>query len=306
MGSIYLDGTSKPNLADVCRRATSKHGTQTVEVGSRDTVGDGWKHRARGSGGYSSSSLPNHVIVHHTAGNSEGWKLANYLTFDHESKPCANLSLMSNGDVYVQAGGASNHAGEGFDPCSPDVTPADSMNSNSIGIEASNDGVGETWPTIQLDVYVALVGELCLAYAIPVSRVHSHWEWTTRKVDPAGPPRYATGGNKWNMGQFRADVQAYVDAGGSTPPPNPTPPTSNTVEVDVQMPTLKKGDTGVYVQRMQALLEVADCHTTVNGTWDDETEQAKIAFDNAHGLTPSPPTDCGAKSWESLMTGKQW
>ncbi|MET0786848.1 MAG: N-acetylmuramoyl-L-alanine amidase [Paenisporosarcina sp.] len=316
MGSIYLDGTSKPNLADVCRKATSKYGTKTVEVGSRSTEGDGWKRRSRGSGGYDVSSKPNHVIVHHTAGNSEGWQLANYLCFDHSDKPCANISLMSNGDVYVQAGGASNHAGAGYDPCSPDVTPEDSMNSHSIGIEASNLGTGETWPEIQLNVYVALVGELCLAYAIPVSRVHAHREWAPdRKIDPAGPPRYATGSKSWNMTQFRDDVQEYINTGGSvTPiPPDPTPEPPDTGDYDwmATLPTLKKGDSGAYVERMQHLLAAAGFMNEANvanydGVWGNGTENAKVNFDNAHGLTPSPPTDCGPKSWESLMTGKKW
>jgi len=43
-----------------------------------------------------------------------------------------------------------------------------------------------------------------------------------------------------------------------------------------------------------------------DGQWGNGTDTAKAKFDNAHGLTPSPPTDCGAKSWESLLNGWKW
>ena len=77
------------------------------------------------------------------------------------------------------------------------------------------------------------------------------------------------------------------------------------------LPTIKKGQSGVYVERMQHLLAAAgfmDPANTSNydGVWGNGTAGAKAKFDNAHGLTPSPPTDCGPKSWESLMTGRKW
>src|SRR4249919_279023 len=116
MGSRYLT-----DLDEVCRRT----GYPVTEVGSaKSTPGDAWKTRSRSSGGYDSGK-PNHIIVHHTAGSSDGWKLANYLVFDHPDGPCANLSLMRDGAIYVQCGGASNHAGTGQDPCSPNVTNDD-------------------------------------------------------------------------------------------------------------------------------------------------------------------------------------
>jgi len=299
MGSRYL-----LDLADVCRRT----GYPVVEVGSKSTPGDGWKYRSRSTGGYD-SGRPNHVIVHHTAGSSDGWKLANYLTFDHTDKPCANLSLMRDGSIYVQAGGASNHAGKGYDPCSPDVTPVDYMNSHSLGIEAANLGNGETWPAAQLDSYVRLVGELCRAYDIPVERCHSHFEWAPdRKIDPAGPPKYASGDDKWDMDRFRADVSAYLGGSGGGVP---LPPARETETVTLELPTIRQGDTGEDVKRMQHLIACAGFTNEANasnydGVWGPDTEEAKVEFDNAHGLTPSPPTDCGPKSWESLLTGRRW
>ena len=76
------------------------------------------------------------------------------------------------------------------------------------------------------------------------------------------------------------------------------------------MPTIKKGSTGPYVERMQHLLAAAGNMNPGNvsnydGVWGNGTDGAKKDFDNAHGLASSN-TDCGPKSWESLLTGKVW
>jgi hypothetical protein len=296
MGAYYLT-----DLAEVCRRT----GYPVTEVGSaKSTPGDAWKTRSRSSGGYE-NGRPNHVICHHTAGSSDGWKLSNFLVFDHSDRPCANIALSRDGSIFVQAGGASNHAGTGADPCSPDVTPVDSMNSHSIGIEAANLGNGETWPTAQLDAYVRLVGELCRAYDIPVDQVHGHAEWApSRKVDPAGPPRYASGNDTWDMDQFRRDVADYL--GGDLPPPEPD--VVETESVTMELPVLKVGDTGEAVARMQHLLAAAGYLNPANtanydGVWGNGTDQAKQRFDADNDLLPSPPTDCGPGSWRALMGG---
>jgi peptidoglycan hydrolase-like protein with peptidoglycan-binding domain len=71
--------------------------------------------------------------------------------------------------------------------------------------------------------------------------------------------------------------------------------------------TIKKGAKGADVKRMQHLLA---CNGFMNegnvgnydGVWGDGTEQAKINHDKAAGLLPSPPTDCGPKSWTALLT----
>lgn len=201
MGSRYLN-----DLADVCRQA----GYPVIEV-------DGWEQRARGSGGYD-SGRPNHIMIHHTASgpSMDGWGDVEYMTFNHNDAPLCNLYLDREGNIYVCAGGATNTNGSGHDPCGH--TPDDSMNSSAIGIEAGNNGVGEVWPNRQLDCYNRLCAALCSAYGIPNERIHAHFEWApSRKIDPAGPDRYAQGGNSWNMQAFRNDSQT------TTPPPQPPP-----------------------------------------------------------------------------------
>jgi hypothetical protein len=199
MGSRYLT-----DLAEVCRRT----GWPVIEV-------DGWQSRARGSGGYD-SGRPTHVMVHHTASgpSSDGWPDVNYCTHNDDDAPLCNLYLDRAGTVYVCAAGATNTNGSGHDPCG--ITNDDSMNSSAIGIEAGNDGKGEPWPEAQQNSYAALCAELCDAYGIGVGQVHGHAEWAPeRKVDPAGPSRWAPQGGTWNMDAMRGDVAA----GNPTPPP---------------------------------------------------------------------------------------
>jgi len=157
-------------------------------------------------------------MCHHTASgpSSDGWDDVNYMCFYADAAPLTNLYLNRTGTVWVCAAGATNTNGSGVDPCG--MLPDDTMNANAIGIEAANNGVGETWPEIQLDAYVALVGALCDAYDIAVEQVHGHAEYAVgRKVDPAGPPRYATSSNTWNMDEFRDDISW-------APVPEPQPP----------------------------------------------------------------------------------
>lgn len=175
----------------------------------------GWQTRARSSGGYA-DGRPTHVVVHHTASgpSADGWPDADYMSYTSDIRPVANLYLDRAGSVYVLAGGATNTNGSGFDPCG--MVPDDSMNVHAIGIEAGNDGVGEPWSDAQQNSYVLLVATLGAAYGISTGCVHSHAEYApTRKIDPAGPSRWAAGGT-WPMDGFRADV-----AGSTTPTPAP-------------------------------------------------------------------------------------
>jgi len=90
------------------------------------------------------------------------------------------------------------------------------MNTRAVGIEAANNGVGEPWPVVQQDAYVALVAELEATYHIAPLACQLHATYAVgRKIDPAGPSRYATGSATWNLDAFRADVAA-----GDQPPPD--------------------------------------------------------------------------------------
>jgi hypothetical protein len=202
MGDRYLT-----DLADVCRRA----GLFVHEH-------DGWQARARGSGGYD-HGRPTHVMVHHTASNpgSDPHGDVNYIATGASSAPISNLYLSRSGEVWVIAAGATNTNGEG-QAWWPGGCPDDQMNTHAIGIEAANNGVGEPWPMAQQLAYTDLCAALCAAYAIDASLVRAHFEWTSRKIDPAGQSMYAGGSASWDMDTYRDDVTDELDH------PEPTPP----------------------------------------------------------------------------------
>ena len=272
----------------------------------------GWDTRSRSSGGYNALMG---IVVHHTASNTSAANDTAYMWKNASDKPIGCMLVCRDGEVIVGAAGATNCAGKGGPySTSKGTIPLDAGNSNTINIEAQNNGTGETWPIVQQDAYVALVAALCSYYDFdPLRDVLAHYEWTDRKIDPAGSSRYASGSNKWNMDQFRNDVKAKMSGTAPTPvPPEPTPtPPPSGGDWMANLPTLKKGDDSLYVERMQHLLAAAGYMNPANtanydGKWGSGTEDAKVRFDKDHGLTPSPPSDCGDKSWESLLTGKKW
>jgi hypothetical protein len=195
-----------------------------------------------------------------------------------------------------------------------------------IAIEAGNNGVGEAWPSIMLDAYMRMLAALCQAYGFDPSRDifthHSYCEPSCpgRKIDPAGPTPSepslggTSGANIWHHDDVRACVMEIMGKPPQpqpSPEPEPTPPPSGGGDWMADLPTIKKGDSGPYVKRMQHLLAAAGFMNEGNtanydGVWGNGTESAKVGFDKAKGLTPSPPSDCGDKSWESLITGKTW
>jgi N-acetylmuramoyl-L-alanine amidase len=206
MGARYLT-----DLAAVLRAA----GLEVIEE-------PGWQSRARGSGGYE-SGRPTHVMIHHTASGagSDGQADVNYCCYGSSDAPLANLYLSRAGTVWVMAAGATNTNGAGTDSWGGGV-PDDSMNTHAVGIEAANNGTGEVWPAVQQDAYAVMVQALQDAYLIPTSNVREHAEWAPgRKIDPAGPSRWATSGT-WNGAAFRSDVAAGWP-GPDTPPPLPPP-----------------------------------------------------------------------------------
>lgn len=199
-------------LAEVLRRA----GLRVEEV-------DGWQFRSRSGAGFPQSG-PVGIIVHHTASGpgNDGLGDVRLLTFECDVKPMANLYLDRSGTWWVCAAGATNTNGKGG-PLGP--LPANSANSRVIGIEAGNNGVGEPWPDVMQDSYVAGVAALADAYRVDTAHVYGHHEWApTRKIDPAGPSRFGSvnASRSWDMGAFRAAVAAR--RGGQAPPPVDTPP----------------------------------------------------------------------------------
>jgi N-acetylmuramoyl-L-alanine amidase len=154
---------------------------------------DGWETRSRSSGGYDDLLG---VGYHHDASSasSDDGSSDDYGWLYADDKPIGCMRLHRDGTLVVGAAGATNTMGKGGPlVCSKGNVPQDRGNQTMIAIEAANNGVGEAWPQVQLDAYVALVGALCWWYDLdPQTDVYSHWQYCApscpnRKIDPAGP-----------------------------------------------------------------------------------------------------------------------
>jgi N-acetylmuramoyl-L-alanine amidase len=189
-------------LADVLRDA----GLEIVETA-------GWQQRGR-------ALTPMGIVVHHTAsnpGSDPDGDLA-YINVSGPLVPEYNVYVSRSGVAYVCAAGACNHAGVGgpYNTTSG-MIPADSANSRTFAVVGANNGIGEQWPARQQDVLVETCAAICRQAGLKSTDVFAHWEWTTRKIDPAGNSLYAAGGAKWDMNRFRADVISV----GTAPPVTP-------------------------------------------------------------------------------------
>ena len=196
-------------LADWCREAVASYGTPVDEH-------PGWQTRGRSGGVDYASGRPWCVMWHHTASSDQS--LEDYHATGSDNAPVCNLDIASNGRVIVIAAGPTNTNGKGQAmQTSKGVVPADSMNSYALGIEFYNNGVGQPWPQIQIDVGFAVVTNLQRHLGLAATDVFTHFEYAPdRKVDPAtaaavqGPwhPRSCTSSGTWNDDDVRAECDA--------------------------------------------------------------------------------------------------
>lgn len=169
---------------------------------------EGWETRSRSSGGYDEVWA---VFCHHTASNTSAESDTHYMwaaDSSNDDTPVGALYLGRDGAVIVGAAGATNCQGKGGPwPSSHGSIPLDKGNCYGIAIEAANNGTGEPWPIAQQEAYVTLVAALCDHYGLDMARdVVAHCEWApTRKIDPAGESKWATGSSSWDMDSFRTD-----------------------------------------------------------------------------------------------------
>jgi hypothetical protein len=155
---------------------------------------DGW--RTRSSQGQHRCFTPIGVMMHHTVGLGAG-TLA-----DIVAKVKANFFVDKNGVISLVAGARANHAGTGaqqvLDEVSRGVAPSGTAavrglrdgpfgNGYFYGFENENKGDGvDPWPAAQLDSMVKGAAALCQRHGWSASRVISHAEWTSNKIDPKG------------------------------------------------------------------------------------------------------------------------
>lgn len=152
----------------------------------------GW--RTRGS----ESFAPAGVVVHHTAGSSQGNAPSLNVCINGRSDlpgPLCQVLVGRDGTCYVIAAGRANHAGAG--------TWAGLRGNGSVfGIEAENVGtVREPWKPPLVDVMVRASAALIDGLGRDPRYVCFHREWAPgRKVDP----------HTLDPGKFRAAVAAAI------------------------------------------------------------------------------------------------
>jgi len=226
MGGIWLR-----SLPDVLRNAGLAYG-----------LWPGWENRARSTGGYDAVLG---IGVHHDAG-AQGSSLDSRCRYAWENSPDRPIGAMwlhDDGFIMIGAAGATNTQGKGGPrQTSKGTIPLDAGNKYTISVEASNNGVGEVWTDVQLFNYVVLCAALCDAYDLVAGDAFAHYEWTDRKIDPAGNSWYASGGNKWDMNHFRSDV---ANARNPTTPTDPLPSLGDDVLVNL---ITHNNETAVWAQ----------------------------------------------------------
>lgn len=197
---------------------------------------------------------------HHTASKASGNYPSLATVRDGRADlrgPLSQLGVGRDGTFYTIASGLCYHAGRGS------WQGLTAGNSQFIGIEAENDGVGELWPEVQMDAYArgcaAILGHIG---AEPIMCA-GHKEFALpkgRKIDPS-----------FDMPAFRARIAA-IRNGGIVRPPIP--------KADAQKrPTLRRGAKGDDVAALQKALGLK-----VDALYGPATEAAVRAFQRTHGL----------------------
>ena len=179
-------------LADVLRDA----GCAVYEI-------TGWLDRGR------DLAWVDGIVWHHTASSRIASDAAVDLLLRDGRRdlpgPLAQFGLRRDGAWVVVAAGRANHNGYG------------KWGNNSIGIEAYNDGVGEPWPTAQIDAWVAGTAAICRHLGLDAGQVLGHKESDPRrKIDPAGIDM--------DDMRYRIDTAIRLIPNPTDPPDPPDPP----------------------------------------------------------------------------------
>jgi hypothetical protein len=167
------------------------HWLATVLRNADQTVTEtaGWQTRG------ADTMNPRGIVVHHTAeaASSRPQAIANFLVAGRSdlAGPLCHLYLDRTGRWWVIAAGRANHAGRGG-------WKGLTGNSSVVGIECANTGLGELWPSDQLDALEGGLVAIAQHLNVPADMICGHKEWApSRKIDPAGI----------DMGRLRSSVR---------------------------------------------------------------------------------------------------
>lgn len=207
------------------------------DEGLNVTTYAGWETRSRSSGGYDDLRG---IGIHHDASNanSSDQSAWDWAWKNSDDRPIGAIRLSRSGLICVGAAGATNTMGKGGPlTTSRGTIPQDAGNKYMIAIEAGNNGIGESWPSAQIDAYIRMIAALCDAYGFDASRdIFTHNSYCEpscpgRKIDPAGPTpsQPVLGGTSGTKIWSHDDVRSLVLTELGKPPPDPQPEPSEGV-----------------------------------------------------------------------------
>ncbi len=236
---------------------------------------NGWETRG------TTAFEPIGVMWHHTA-SPPTWssrQLTNLLVKGHTTLkgPLCQLQLNRDGVYVVIAAGRANHAGNGSWPT------IRLGNTQTIGIEAANTGVGEPWSAEQVNAYILGTAALLKHMGKTAENVVGHKEWApSRKIDPAG----------LDMNEMRSKIQAVLDApttDGSLPelPPGLDWGSGGLPNVPVTSarPVLQYNSTGQDVRRAQRFIKDHNVEIgSIDGEFGPRTYTGVKRFQAKKGL----------------------
>jgi hypothetical protein len=278
---------------------------------------NGWQGRARSSGGF--PFTPYGIQWHHTASQTSPANDLEWQINGCDDAPVGNLLLDRDGCYWPVAAGAANTAGKGGPlTLSRGTIPKDQGNTHSVAIECANNGVGEPWPEIQVNAYIAGSNAINARLGNRPDDVFTHAlgagdGWTDRKIDPATadavqglwkPPSVNSSGT-WSLASIRNEC---LNRAGLPNPPDPTtpPPTNKDWWTPLMslMPTLRKGDSNEDVLRMQHLMCSVGAMNEGNlsnydGAFGNGTEAA--LNDWKVGIGGTADGLCDSWTWGALM-----
>lgn len=190
----------------------------------------GWQSRARSSGGFS-DGRPWCVMWHHTASGPEASAKSDtdYMSYNSDSKPIANIMIARNGDVWLLAAGATNTNGKGTGDIhtSRGRVPNDNMNTYAFGMEIQNTGTGQAYSPECMDACFRTSLALTAMAGLLPSDVGTHqaYAWD-RKIDPAQAwsvgggwqPRSINSSGSWSLADLRDELNRRAVGPAPTPP----------------------------------------------------------------------------------------
>jgi hypothetical protein len=278
----------------------------------------GWRTNNRA--GHGAWGPLNGVIIHHTAGGSDGAVEYCFSGSSDLPGPLAQVVSTKDGTLHMIGNGRANHAGGG-DPDVLDAVIAERQpvpktgehqgsagavdgNAHFYGVEAVNHGDGnDPWPDVQMDALVRFAAAICRFHGWSANSVIGHKEWSDWKSDPS-----------FDMNDFRARVQVQLDGHGTTPPkPEPAQPTVSLAALidaarrDVPAPTGSTSHKADVLLFEKALVKLGYLDSQwADGSFGTKTKEATSRLQRYLGYTGDDADGVPGNhslTWVSLKTG---